>query len=442
MHSVAEGMSSTPRLFGQRLARVPPMGRRDGRSVLLVAQLSPPSALVAARRVAGMTKYLSRLGYAVTVLTSRASGQGPIEGAEQVVRTSDALTTRLNWRRRHFEALGGGSSNLYKPPSRLESVVVPDLALVGWLPFALPTAVRLVRGRRFDCIISSSPPQSAHLIGLALKRRGIPWIAELRDGWTFDPPRRDWPTRLQRRLDVALERRVVGGADAVVGVTKPIADDLSGRFGVDAVVITNGFDPEETGGEGRTDLLDRARHSLVYTGRLAVAGRSVDPLLAAVRALRAAEPHALERMELVFAGPLTRDEQLVLAAPDLAGVVRTVGSLDRAETCRLQRAADSLLVVAQGISSRSVATGKLFEYLGAGRPILVLGEETEAARIVAETGTGTATSAVDHRAIADALQRLIKTAGLENRDASAVSRYAWPELAARYAELIESVAAD
>src|SRR6266566_2209801 len=169
------------------------MTRRDGRSILLVAQLSPPSTLVAARRVAGLTKYLSRLGCAVTVLTSSASGQGPIEGADQVIRTRDALTSPLNWRRSHFKALGGASSSMYKPPSRFESVVVPDLALVGWLPFALAQGLTLARRRKFDCVITSSPPQSAHLIGLALQRRGISWIAELRDGWTFEPPRAPWP---------------------------------------------------------------------------------------------------------------------------------------------------------------------------------------------------------------------------------------------------------
>src|SRR4051794_23949460 len=117
-------MSSTLPLCGQTLASVSWMGRHDGRSILLVAQLSPPSTLVAARRVAGLTKYLSRLGCAVTVLTSGASGEGPIEGAEHVVRTQDALTSPLNWRRPHFKALGGVSSSMYKPPSRFESVVV------------------------------------------------------------------------------------------------------------------------------------------------------------------------------------------------------------------------------------------------------------------------------------------------------------------------------
>jgi glycosyltransferase involved in cell wall biosynthesis len=420
------------------------MGRREGRSILLVAQLSPPSTLVAARRVAGLTKYLARLGYAVTVLTSDASGQGPIDGAEQVVRTKDALMSPLNWRRPHFKALGGGSSNMYKPPSRLESVVVPDLALVGWLPFALARALHLVRGRRFDCVITSSPPQSAHLIGLALKHRGISWIAELRDGWTFEPPRAPWPFSVQRGLDRRVESHVLGKADAVVGVTEPIVEDLRSRLGIEGVLITNGFDPEEGTAESEEvdSVLRRDRHSFVHTGRMALARTSPQPILDALRELNRSDPNVAKLLEVVFAGPLSAEESDLLAAPDIAGLARAVGSFDRPRTLALQRSAGTLLVITEGANRRSVATGKLFEYLAAGRPILVLGEETEAARIVTETGAGTATSAVDSRAIADALRRFTKTDGLESRDASAVSLYAWPELGARYADLIESVSAD
>jgi glycosyltransferase involved in cell wall biosynthesis len=98
-------------------------------------------------------------------------------------------------------------------------------------------------------------------------------------------------------------------------------------------------------------------------------------------------------------------------------------------------------VITEGAGRRSVATGKLFEYLATGRPILVLGRETEAARIVTETGAGTATSEADPQAIADALRSLAEGDETPKRDRAAVNRYAWPELGARYAELIESVTA-
>jgi glycosyltransferase involved in cell wall biosynthesis len=408
-------------------------------SVLLVAQITPPSSLVAARRVAAQCKYLARAGYEVTVLTSVASGEGPIEGALEVVRTKDALTSALNWRRGQFAALGGTSGESYKPPSRLASVVVPDLSLGTWLLFALPAARRLARERRFDCVLTTSPPPSTHLVGVSLRRRGIPWIAELRDGWTFEPPHPGWPLRLQDYADRALERKVLTRADAIVGVTRPIVEDVRERLAVDAVLITNGYDPEETQFVTEADgLLDPARRSLVHTGRLSLARTSIEPLLDAVRLVAAEDPDTAAALELVFAGSVTDDERRALSAPGLGETVRFVGWLDHPRTLALQRAADALLVVTEGAERPSVATGKLFEYLASGRPILVLGAETEAARIVAETRSGWSAPASDPRAIAAALRRLVD-APPQSPAPKAAGGYAQPVLVARLAETIENV---
>jgi glycosyltransferase involved in cell wall biosynthesis len=409
------------------------------RELLLVAQLSPPSTLVAARRVAGLTKYLARLGHRVTVLTSSVSGQGSIESAARIARTADLLTSPLNWRRKHFETLGGVRSGGYKRPSRVESVVVPDLALLGWIPFALFRAHALQREVGFDCVLTSSPPSSAHLVGLSLRRRhAVPWIAELRDGWTFEPPRRAWPLGPQRWADRRLEHAVVSRADGVVAVTQPIVDDLRRRLGVDARLVTNGFDPEEARTGSIDGLLDPSRHSLVHTGRMAIAGSTPAPLLDAVRALKRNAPELAEGLELVFAGPLTLDEQELLGEPDLAGTVRWVGALDHDRSLALQRAADTLVVVTEGSSRRSVATGKLFEYLGAGKPIIVLGEETEAARIVSEARAGVATSASDPQAIAHAIRTVVVNARPEPAE-EAVQAYAYPRIAGRLAALIDEI---
>jgi glycosyltransferase involved in cell wall biosynthesis len=406
------------------------------RSLLLVSQHAPPSGLIAARRIGGLVKYLARSGHRVTVLTSRISGEGPIDGAEQVVRTHDLFATQLNWRRRSFQAMTGLGPATYSRASRLESLAVPDLAVVGWLPFALPAALRLARRERFDVVLTSSPPQSAHLIGRALKRRGLPWIAELRDGWTFDPPRPPFPTGTQRRLDAALERSALGRADAVIGISAPLAEDAERRFGVHSEVITNAFDPEEVVDEAAADgLLRPGRHALVHTGRMAVSGRSPAPLLEAVRRLPA---EVANRLDVVLAGPLTEDERQLIAAAAGDGVVRWVGSLDRAKTLALQRRADSLLVLAQGASGPSVVTGKLFEYLGAGRPILVLGEGTAAVEIVRSAGAGLVASATDPDEIAAALERLV-TDPPPPPEPAAVESYSFPAVAERLAALIEQV---
>ena len=409
-------------------------------SVLLVAQIAPPSTLVAARRVAATAKYLGRAGYRVTVLTSHVSGEGPIDGAQQVMRTKDAMTSGLNWRRKHFEALDG-SGESYKAPSRLASVVVPDLSLGTWVPFALTAAVRLARSHRFDCVLTSSPAPSVHLVGLALRRHGIPWIAELRDGWTFEPPHPPWPLRIQQSADRTLERRVLRRADAVIAVTRPIVADLRQRLGVDAQLITNGYDPEDLPSEpARPDpLLDADRHSLVHTGRLSFGGRTLGPMLEGVRIAKAEDPEVADRLEVVLAGSSTDEESHLFAAPDLADTVRYVGWLDRPRALELQRAADSLLVVTGTGSQRSIATGKLFEYLAAQRPILVLGVETEAARIVAEADAGFAAPVSDARAIAGALRRLVTDSPPAPRP-ERILDYAYPSLVERLAGVIDDVA--
>lgn len=407
------------------------------RSILLVAQVAPPSTLVAARRVAGFTKYLARLGHRVTVLTSSVSGDGSIEGAAGVVRTGDLMLTPLNWRRRHFRAFAGEETGGYVKPSVLERVVVPDVALATWLPYALPRALRLAR-ERFDVVVTSAPPQSAHFVGLALKRRGLRWIADFRDGWRFEPHGAEWPTGLQRHVDTALEQQVVRRADAAIAVTEPIAEDLRRRFGARVEVITNGFDPEDPVGNGTSAWLDPTRVSLVHTGRIEAARSSLAPLLAALRLLRIAHPSSAERLELVLAGPLSADEQRLVAAPDLRSSVRALGQLPRPEVLALQRAADWLLVITEGDRRKSVATGKLFEYLAAGKPVLVLGEGTEAARIAADAGPSVVVSAVDPRAIAGGLQQ-VHESEIGPPSPGNVEQYSYPVLAARLAELIESV---
>ena len=414
------------------------------RRVLLVAQISPPSSMVAARRIGGLARELGRLGHEVTVLTSVVAGDGPVPGAARTIRTRDLIASRINWRRGNFEALAGAAAEAYDPtPSVFASIIVPDLEVVGWVPFALPRALGLARRGEVDCVVTSSPPHSGHIIGMALRARGVAWVADLRDGWRFDPSRPRYPLALQRRLDAALETRMARQADVAIGVTAPIADDLATRLGARATTITNGFDPElpVAPAEAVAGLLDPARHSLVHTGTVGYAGRgrSFEPLVEALRRLRAEAPEAADRLELVFAGPAARHERELLDDPGLGAAVRLLGSLGHPEALALQRAADSLLVVA-GEKHRSVATGKLYEYLAAGRPILVLGAHSAAARIVADAEAGLAVDADDPGAIAGALERLVAPrAGAEvtGADAAAIEPYGYPALATRYAAAIE-----
>lgn len=408
------------------------------RSILILSQHAPPSPLVGGRRAAALAKELSRRGHRVTVLTSLASGSGPLPHAHSTVRSRDLLVTSLNWRRDSFEAMQGTREGSYSEASRLQAWVAPDLSLATWIPFALPRALLLARGQTFDCVITTGPPQSTHLIGRALRARGVAWIADLRDGWTFDPPQEAWANAALARADALMERRLLSAADCVVGVTAPIVEDLRGRLGLKAELITNGFDPDDEVGDA-DGLLRADRFSLVHTGRLIAVGEAPRTLIEATLELRRRRPEDPRPVELVLAGPTSAADDELLGEPGYGDAVRAVGNLSRPDALALQRDADALVVMASGTASRparSIATGKLFEYLASARPVLVVGERSAAAGIA--TGVGAGIAAANHPGrIADALERLVD--GVLKPSANAVARYSWPVLADRYEELIEAV---
>jgi glycosyltransferase involved in cell wall biosynthesis len=410
------------------------------RSILLVAYFYPPCRDTGALRPAALAKWLRRLGHSVTVLTTSAYGVEADDDAAGVERTADAQRWRARLQgERQIDALF--DSDTYSGrPHPVTKLVVPDPLAAAWLPFARSRALALHRRHRLDCVITTSPPESAHAVGMALRRRGVPWIADIRDAWTFEPLRPEFPTALQRRLDHRLERRWLGSADAVVCVSEPAAADLRRRGIAEPVLIPNGWDPETVVGaeEVSTGLLDPERVSVVYTGRFGSYGRDPGPLVDALSRLAVEDPDTAGRLELVVAGPLTVDEDALLTRDvSPARIVRT-GSLPRERALALQREADALLLIAQPTRSQLLNI-KLFEYLTAGRPILALAAGTEAGRIVTEIG-GEVVGADDPAAIAEALRRA--AAGeLQPPPADVVAAYAYPVPAERMEAVVEGAIA-
>lgn len=416
------------------------MTRPRRASVLLISQYAQPASFSAARRTHGFTKYLERRGHRVTVLTSPVSGTGPVPGASRSIRSRDLVSSRLNWRSSNLESLRGGGEASYAAPSPIASWIPPDLSIVGWLPFLLPRALEAARRGDADCVITTSPPESCHLAGLALARAGVPWIADLRDGWMFESTHPEWALPALRRIDGRLERLVAEHADLLTTVTDEITEDIRSRLGARAETVPNGFDPDERMSAEPGDAgLDPVRHSLVHTGRMAFAGRSPRPLLDALELLRVKGGDLASRLEIVFAGPLSTEESELIGRAEDDGSVKAVGTLPRESTLRLQSAADTLLLLT-GKDRRSEATAKLYEYLATGNPILVLGVESAAARIVTETASGLSVSATDPAEIAAALERMVDAPAVD-RDAAqgdaSRERYSYERIAESLSEHVE-----
>lgn len=407
------------------------------RRILVVTYPHPPVPSVGGNRWLAMSKYLRRRGHDVDILTTGAFGSLHDDEQLGVHRTRDLIAAP--WlralMRRPALPKPGETAPIDKPPQALLTrVLVPDMQVATWVPYATSAARRLMRERSYDCLITTSAYESTHLIGLLLGGRRPAWIADFRDGWTFHPWRDPFPTAPQRKLDVRLERAVVTRAERTITVERPVAEDLRERLGVDAGHAPNGWDPdlalEAAEAQASAPELDASLLTLVHTGKLTGGwGRHPGALFQAMRRLRDEDAQLAARLQLVLAGRLDQEEQSLIAQADLGQMVRHVGMLTRAQAMALQRSASVLLLITSPTLVWELP-GKVFEYFGAGRPILALAKDNEAAHVVEETGTGWTVAPDDIDAIAAVLRRLLSDGVGLNNDGRQLAQYIYPAPAA------------
>ena len=138
---------------------------------------------------------------------------------------------------------------------------------------------------------------------------------------------------------------------------------------------------------------------MIYQGQ-----QDLTPLFRAISMLG---PRA-ERVRLRFYGRYNQGMADLAAAHGVSTSVETHELVPYRESMRIQTNADVLmLVVRNNASGKGIYTGKLFEYLGAGRPILALvPSDGVAARLLEQRGAGVVST--DAAEIAKALERWLE----------------------------------
>jgi glycosyltransferase involved in cell wall biosynthesis len=282
---------------------------------------------------------------------------------------------------------------------------IPD-AQTGWRARALHAGREMLsREGPFDLIYASAPPFSGLMIAARLASESrVPWIAELRDLWTDNHDYRY--AGIRRAIDLAIERRVLASASAFVTVSEPLARIVRRRFAQPVEVVLNGHDLEDV--PPIPAPAAGSRLEIVYTGSV-YAAYDFDTLARALAQL--GEERRAIRFSF-YGRNLDVLHQKVRKA-GLAQSFRFSPTVPRVEALALQRKADILLFFGwQGASKAGVLTSKLFEYLGARRPILAISEaDSDAGRVIAEADSGLVS--VDPSAIAEWLRGHLR--GLRDR---------------------------
>lgn len=321
--------------------------------ILIVTRHFPPEISGGARRPALLAEGLRLLGHQVTVAA-------PVGAACQDNHEIISLGTFFP------------QSNSSVVPSRMnklrswivEKIRLPDGERV-WAKKAIGTLRIHPSIKLFDIVLTTSPPESVHSIGYALKREfGTIWVADMRDSWLAEPLLKVRTKRGRRFLEFRLARTWLSESDLIVAPTKFILREANKMASGTPTLIL----PQPVEAELKNQASAKHPKRLVHAGRFTMSdpsGRKIDELL---QAFKIAQTNAPE-LELHLVGKLTEQEKVkAMSTPKVV----CCGEMTRPETLDYIKEAGGLIVVAR--SGTNAVPGKVFEYAVTGRPIIFCGD--------------------------------------------------------------------
>lgn len=296
-------------------------------------------------------------------------------------------------------------------------LTLPD-AERNWIIPAFFTGYKIIKSNKIDCILTSCPPYSSHLVGLLLHvLTGVQWVADFRDPWSTASQKRLYYTcKLSKRIEGWMEKQVLKQADLVLVNTNRLKTALESKYSdllhKKFLYVPNGFDK---------DLFSELSHvekyqkfTISYLGGFYF-GRSPEPLFKALKELYVNGMIQLSSISIKLYGNCDTVEgvpTLQLAHQyGLREVVKVMPFVPYIEALRIIKKSHVALLLAPDQPFQIPA--KTYDYLGAGTRILALADDGATADLIQETDAGKACSPSDIEGIKLLLTREISDMGNE-----------------------------
>ncbi|MDQ7797806.1 MAG: glycosyltransferase [Candidatus Edwardsbacteria bacterium] len=376
--------------------------------LLVLNYYHPPQGGV--HRVVKFIKYLPQNGWQPVVIAPHPRG---------IYRYDDSLSKDL----RQAQVFRTGSLDpMHLSSSRIDpetvsrhrgfielinNFFIPDNK-IGWVPFAVQAALKIFRQEPFDAIFSSAPPFSSHLAGLSIKRLvSRPLVCDFRDAWSQPNTLNRGYSSLRLHLNRRLEGLVVRQADMITAINAPILEGLQNiglKKASAKVVLPQGFDPLDFLPEDSRPGSDS--FIIAYTGSL-TKYRRIDVLARALRELLQRRPPLAKKIKIILAGVYKPEDLAIARQLGLSEYFEFRGHLAHDRIIEILEAATVLWFTIGREEGPTVSTSKVYEYLGARKPILAsIPDSSPAAQLIRETGTGTVLDPDDHLGLADQIGQL------------------------------------
>ncbi|PNT91119.1 glycosyltransferase [Clostridium thermosuccinogenes] len=389
------------------------------KKVLMIAYSFPPAGGPGVQRTSKFVKYLRDFGWEPVVFT-RDTENMPLRDDSLLKDIPEGIAT-IRVKSWDISAHKGIRGLIGKVISR--KILIPDSERL-WQIFEQKKAAEAVINEKIDMIYTTSLPYSSHLMGLYLKKRfpSIPWVADFRDEWTNNPYILDNPYNpLRMRIERKMERNVLKAADCLITNTPVMLRnfieknpdlELKDKF----FAISNGYDSDDFK-HIASEKQKNDKFTITYTGSF-YGRRKPDIFFEALHQLLSEGKIDRKKVLVKLIGNFKQDHiKQLLDRYMLQEVVAVSPYMKHDECISNMIASDCLLLIeGGGPGAEAFYTGKVFEYMTTGRPIIaIIPAKGAAAQVIRETKTGYISDVNDVQGAKDNIIKLY-TAWLENEN--------------------------
>ncbi|MCY6483572.1 hypothetical protein OW763_04295 [Clostridium aestuarii] len=397
------------------------------KNILMIAYYYPPKGGAGVQRTTKFANYLNKLGYNVNVLTVKEEAKGIVdkslnkdisEGID--VYRSDIKEINLMSNMLNVLNKKNSNNNISAKDNNITTVdknslntkmkktiknicksmffnvynmmCIPD-DKKGWIDFAVDEGRKIIKCKKIDFIFTTSGPYSSHIIGYKLaKEFPVKWIADFRDPWVNNPFVNN--NFVVESIYKKLEKKVVQKADKVISVSQPIVNEFLIRYKNEDRdkfhVITNGYDEKDFKDLNLDLAYNNEKFSILYNGTL-YGKRSPKKILESIDNLIETKKIDKNKIQIKFLGQIGNEHKGIVnyykdKYPD---IIKNQSYVPHEESLKeLSRANSVLLIIDEGKGSEGIYTGKIFEYIRTGKPILGIVPDGVAKELIYDTNTG------------------------------------------------------
>ena len=364
------------------------------KKVLIITYYWPPSGGSGVQRWAYFCKYLIEFGIypiVITVDENKASYRYNDYSLNELVKDIEVHKTKTIEPLRIYSRLISGDSNSGIPigfageskPKFFQKITrairgnffIPD-ARIGWVKFAYRKAKEIIEKENINIVITNGPPHSTHLVGLRLKKNfRFIWMADFRDPWTeLHYNRFLYRTKFAQSRDARMEYTILNKADILLTVGPSMKKHLiqKGNISEEKVsFIYNGYDENDF--EDIDFKTDPCHFTISHIGMLSDS-QPITTFLEALKYFRVNSHPIFKVLKLRLIGSVSHKniDDIKAIVPDL--IVEHVDYVPKKTAISYMMSSDLLFnSLAEMKDSELLISGKLMEYIAAGKPVLCLG---------------------------------------------------------------------